>query len=186
MNELALYRILTGGGAVILIAAAVWMLRLSPANLKRFEPWPRNRLFGLILGWLALILCIAPARVVSPQFLLPLLWPLALIFPVLCYLFVDYLLARSVGGLLILAAYYLVHASFTLHTPVLAPLALIAWIFGIAGIWVSAKPCALRDWIRLLARAGHWRWISAALSLAYALFLVLAAILTPGRMPNGL
>ena len=74
MNELLLYRTASAVGGILLLAVAGWTLRLSPGNLARFEPWPRNRLGGLLLGWVALGLCVSHAQVVSPGFLLPLLW----------------------------------------------------------------------------------------------------------------
>ena len=164
MNELLLYRIAAAVGGLLLLVVAGWTLRLSPGNLARFEPWPRNRLGGLLLGWLALGLCVSHAQVVSPGFLQPLLWPLAVIVPVLSYFFLDYLLARAVGGVMILWAYYLV-----------------AWIFGFGGIWVSGRPCALRDWIRLCCGKPHWRWASAGFLILLAAAMLAAAALTGGR-----
>lgn len=181
MNELLLYRIAAAVGGILLLVISGWTLRLSPGNLARFEPWPRNRLGGLLLGWVALGLCVSHAQVVSPGFLLPLLWPLAVIVPVLSYFFLDYLLARAVGGSMILWAYYLVHESFNVHAAGTPVLALLAWIFGFGGIWVSGRPCALRDWIRLCCGNPRWRWASAGFLILLAAAMLAAAALTGGR-----
>ena len=56
-----------------------------------------------------------------------------------------------------------------------------AWIFGIAGIWVSGKPCALRDWIRLCAGSKTWRSVSAAFWCILTLALFWSAAMTTGE-----
>ena len=106
MSELLLCRIAGVLSALVLAAAAVWCFRLNPANLPKYEPWPRNRLAGLLIGWAVLAVCVPHAAVVSPGFLQPLLWPLAVVAPVLCYFYVDYLTARAVGGAMIFWSYY--------------------------------------------------------------------------------
>ena len=78
MNELLIYRIALGVAGICFAAFAVWTFRLSPENLSRFEPWPRAKLPGMVIGWIALALCVPHAAVVSPGFLVPLLWPLAI------------------------------------------------------------------------------------------------------------
>ena len=181
MNELLIYRIALGVAGICFAAFAVWTFRLSPENLSRFEPWPRAKLPGMVIGWIALALCVPHAAVVSPGFLVPLLWPLAIVVPILGYCFVDYPLARALGGAAILGAYYLVHKSFELHTPCSGAIAVLAWIFGIAGVWVSGKPCALRDWIRLCARSGVWRGVSGGFWVVFALALFWGALLTRGE-----
>lgn len=180
MNELLFCRIAGFISVIILMAVAVWCWLLNQTNLPKFEPWPRKRLAGLLLGWVVLAGCVSHAAVVSPGFLLPLLWPLAIVAPVFCYFFVDYLTARAIGGAMILWSYYLVHKGFEFQTPLLPVLAVLGWGFGIAGLWISGKPCTLRDWIRLCAKSSLWRHVSAVYLLVLALVTLLAAIMTKG------
>ena len=112
MNELLFYRIALGAAGILFALFAAWTFRLSPGNLSRFEAWPRRRLPGMLIGWAALAICVPHAEVVSPGFLVPLLWPLAIAVPILGYFFVDYPLARALGGISILGAYYFIHKSF--------------------------------------------------------------------------
>ena len=77
MNELLFYRIALGAAGILFALFAAWTFRLSPGNLSRFEAWPRRRLPGMLIGWAALAICVPHAEVVSPGFLVPLLWPLA-------------------------------------------------------------------------------------------------------------
>ena len=90
-------------------------------------------------------------------------------------------LPGMLGGISILGAYYFIHKSFEWHTPLLGALVVPAWIFGIAGIWVSGKPCALRDWIRLCAGSKTWRSVSAAFWCILTLALFWSAAMTTGE-----
>ena len=56
MNELLIYRIALGVAGICFAAFAVWTFRLSPENLSRFEPWPRAKLPGMVIGWIALFM----------------------------------------------------------------------------------------------------------------------------------
>ncbi len=183
MNEFFAAGFTFAVGSGVLFAAAAGALLLRPDRLPRVEPLPRNRWIGLFLGWAALILCIPHARAVSFDFLLPFLWPLALATPVLSFFYLDYIAARAVGGLMILYAYYAVHFGFEQHLAPTPLFAWSAWLVGAAGIWISGKPCALRDWLRACARSFRWRLASAAaLGICGALSLLgFAAVLLAWR-----
>ncbi len=181
MSEIGLFRIALAVAGVLFAAVAVWTLRLSLENLSRWEPLPRYRLPGMLIGWVALMLCVPHAAVVSPGILVPFLWPLAIVVPILGYFFVDYALARALGGIAILGAYYFIHRAFDFHAPLAGVLTVMALLFGIAGIWVSGKPCSLRDWIRLCARNRSWRMVSVACWSVWALALFWGAAMTTGE-----
>lgn len=178
MSEVTIYRIALTVFALAVFCAGVWTVRLRPEMVEKVEKYPRNRLWGMILGWWALIWCVPHAAAVSPGFLLPWLWPLALAVPVACYFFLDYLLARAVGGLMILSAYFLVHATFEHHAPGAAIAAVTGWMWGLAGIWISGKPAALRDWIRRCCANGGFRKISAGLMMLFGAVIFIVMTLT--------
>ena len=95
------------------LACLLWSVK--PENLRRREAWTRDRVWGLVLGYIVLVSCVPYARVVSPDFLLPFLWPLALVLPPVCAYYVDYPNARAVGGALILLSYLTVHYGFDME-----------------------------------------------------------------------
>ena len=163
---------LSGAAGCAWLGAMLWFT--TAGNLPRREAWTRHKLCGIAMAYIAFIVCVPYAKVVSPDFLIPLLWPLALIMPVVCGLFVDYPTARGVGGLAILLAYLVVHEGFEMKIP-LAPLfAAAAWIFGCVGIWLSALPWKLRD----LFRAGpKIRRAWAVFLFVFAVLLVLETVL---------
>ena len=160
-------------GAALCGYLAYLLWSVDPENLRRREAWTRNRVWGLVLGYVVLVSCVPYARVVAPDFLLPLLWPLALVMPPVCAFYVDYPNARAVGGALILAAYLAVHYGFDMELPGAPALTVLAWLVGIYGIVVSAQAWRLRDEFR----AGKVRRrIEAGLLALFALALLGEAI----------
>lgn len=162
-------------GILLYLSIGILTFAALPGRVKTFEALSRNKWIGLFGGWIALALCVPHAVVVSPAFLLPFLWPLAVAVPILGFFFVDYPAARAAGGLLILLGYSMVHYTFDFRTPGFPAYAFLGWLTGIAGIWVSGKPCAMRDYFRMTAEKGWFRilcgvlWCLAALAAAAAL-----------------
>ena len=165
--DLACFHLTFGFSAILCWFLAI-LLWSAPEMLHRCEAWTRSRAWGLGLGYVVLVACVPYARVVSPDFLVPFLWPLALILPPVCAYYVDYPNARAVGGALILAAYLAVHYGFDLGLPGAPVLTVLAWLVGICGIVLSAQPWRLRDEFR----AGKVRRrIEAGLLAFFALCL---------------
>lgn len=157
MTEQLLYRIWMIPGGLFLLISGIFFLRLNQENLKRFESLPRNRYFGLFAGWFGLIWCIPHAQAVAPQFLIPFMWPIALIAPVAAFFCLDYMTARAFGGLLIIISYEALHQSFALALPLAGVIAVLSWILGACGIWISGIPYSFRDAIRLAAAKTLWK-----------------------------
>ncbi|MBR7139891.1 MAG: hypothetical protein IKD44_10130 [Lentisphaeria bacterium] len=170
-------RIAFCSGILLFLFSSFLTFAAIPERIGKFEAFARNRWIGLLFGWVALALCVPHAVVVSPQFLLPFLWPIAVIVPILGFFFVDYPAARALGGVLILLGYSLVHYTFEFRTPGFPLLAFIGWFTGIAGIWISGKPCAMRDYFRMAGSKKWFRllccglWGAAALSALWALVM---------------
>ena len=179
MNPLFMARFVLGIAAAIAAVQGVLLWISTPERLPRLEPLPRNRAAGLILGYIALVMCVPHAEVVSPDFLVPFLWPIALIAPWVCAFYVDNPTARAVGGLMILLAYEVVHRTFECRFFGAPVCAAAAWLFGLAGIWLSGYPSAMRDALRLAARRRGFR-IGAACGFG-VLALLFAAAAVVGR-----
>ena len=185
MNEILLTqffwaRVTFSAGVLVFAAAAVLTLLSNESRLSTFEPLARNRWIGLIAGWAALALCVPHAVVVAPGFLIPWLWPVALIVPILGFFTLDYPGARALGGALILLGYYLVHFSFDFRTPGFPVIAAAGWLAGIAGIWISGKPCAMRDYFRMVSRRRMIRLLCGAFWGVEMLLSLWALIMTEG------
>ena len=165
-------------GIAFYLCISVLSFAAVPEKVEKFERLARNKYVGLFGGWLALALCVPHAVVVSPGFLIPFLWPIALVVPVLGFFFVDYPAARAVGGLLILLGYSLIHYTFDFRTPGFPYFAFLGWLTGIAGIWISGKPCAMRDYFRLCAGKVWFRYLGTALWGVAALSALWALVMT--------
>lgn len=148
MNHYHFFLIALGLTGAAAAAAAVWCLRLRPAGLPKYEKLPRNRFWGGLLGTAALLWYVPYARVVVFDFMVPLLWPLALVCAVLGYCYLDYLFSRALGGVFVLLAYFFVHGAFAWNLPGAAALSVGMWLLGCLGIAFSGKPCWMRDLIR--------------------------------------
>ena len=167
-----------GAAAFVLIGCLTFLA--TQERLHFFEALARNKWIGLFGGWIALALCVPHAVVVVPAFLMPWLWPIAVIVPILGFLAVDYPAARALGGCLILLGYYLVHFSFEFSTPGFPVIAVAGWLCGIGGIWISGKPCAMRDYFRMAAARPKMRWLGCAFWGVEALLSVWALLMTKG------
>ena len=152
----------------------------SEKNIGDLEKLCRNKVAGLILSLPCALLCVPLAIPVSPGFLIPLLYPLAVILPVLCYFYIDYYASRGLAFLLILWAYDAIHAGFEAKIPGSAVVTVIALILGTAGIWLSAKPCSLRDLLRKAAASKKYRYPAAAAAAAGAITAFYVLIMNIG------
>lgn len=132
--------------------------RSSESNIAALEKFTRDRKIGIAIALPALLLCVPHAKLVSPGFLLPLLWPLAVVLPVLCYCYIDFYAARAIAGALIIFAYDAIHFAYELKLPGSGVITVAAWLAGFAGIWYSGKPVALRDTWRAGAKSERIRW----------------------------
>ncbi len=156
--------------------AAAWAMRLSPETLPRWERLPRDPWVGGALAALGLAWCIPHARPMLPAGVHGYLLPLAALCTWLAYMYVDYLFARALGGLMILAAHFFLAESFARHSPAHGLFAIACLAFGTVGIFFCGKPYWLRDLIRRMARSPRWRQATAGLLSAYALLgIVLGA-----------
>lgn len=176
MTEQLLYRIWMIPGGIFLLISGIFFFCLNAGDLKRFEALPRNRYFGLFAGWFGLIWCIPHAQAVAPQFLIPLMWPLALIAPVAAFFCLDYMTARAFGGLLIIISYEALHQSFALALPLAGVIAVVSWILGGCGIWISGIPYHFRDAIRLAAEKKLWRNVFGFSLLSAGLLLIVSGV----------
>lgn len=162
-----LFFVVLGGGAAV----------AGKNRLPQAERLLRHRILGAVLMLLALAWCIPQIRAVAWNFLAPWLWPLAIAATVASYFYLDNVVSRAIGGLLIMGAYTFLAFSFTTRLPTGVYGACIAWFWGIVGILISAKPCWLRDFLRLGARRPLWRMLAAGLAGLTACFGVAVMIL---------
>lgn len=176
MTPQTVYRLWIIPAAIFLLALGILFWLARQENLQKLEKIPRGRIFGLLAGWFGLFWCIPHAQAVAPAFLLPLMKPLAVIVPIASFFCLDYMTARAVGGLLIIFSYEALHRSFELELPLAGFTAVLSWILGGCGVWISGIPHHFRDAIRLAARGGKWKALLAGVFLFCALYFFLSGV----------
>lgn len=132
-------------------------------RIRAAERAVRNRVIGVILGVIALAMCVPQAAAISWDWLAEILWWLVIVLAVLSYVFLDHLLARAVGGLLVMGDYYLVNYGFTLHLPLGAAGYALALLWGAFGLCISGWPYLLRDILRGCGCRDKWRYFLAGI-----------------------
>jgi hypothetical protein len=167
---------LTAFGLVGLVTA-VWIFRLGPENVGRWEKIPRSLVAGMPFAVVSLFWCIPHAKPLLPDSLHVFLLPTAIFCAAATFFLLDFVFSRALGGFLVLLAYYFLHASFTYHTPVKPLFSLFCYGMGIVGLFLCGKPWLLRDWIRRFSSVGRDRCLSACLVGVFAVFcLALSAV----------
>ena len=156
-------------GTALAGAMIYCFFRVNESNISVFEKLCRNKIAGLAIGLPSALLCVPLALPVSPVFLVPWLYPAAIVLPILCYYQIDSYAARSYAFFLILLAYDIVHGAFDNHLPGAPVLTILALLMGIAGIWLSAKPCLMRDIFRKCAASKKWKYTLMSLFAAMTL-----------------
>ncbi len=148
-----------------------WFFTAAPEKLPQRDGVGRIRWVGIAFGIPALIWCIPHAGAVSPDFLIPFFWPIAIVAPIAAYYVLDFCLARVAAGWAIIFAYQMVHLSFDEIIPGHVLFAFAGWMLGIGGIWVSGIPRHFRDAERLAARD---RRFGIAMTIFFAITSLLA------------
>lgn len=159
------------------LVVALWAVRMNLERLPKWESLPRSKNFAVVLVLLCLLWCVPQAKPIVWDWLLPWLYPLAVAFSILAFMFLDYLFSRAIGGVFILLTYYFVHEAFTFHSPAMALFAIMCWGLGIAGLFFSGKPHLLRDLIRKLAKSTAVRYVSSAYFAAFGIWCLTLGII---------
>ncbi len=149
-------------------AAGYFLCSAKEHQLHDLERIPRSRLWGTALGALALYWCSVHAKPLVSDGIAQYLVYLAILCTWLGFMFLDFVLARSFGGLLILAAHYFLYESFALKAPLGPLFASLCLIMGTFGIVICGKPYYLRDIIRKTVLAKEWKYGTCTVLSVYA------------------
>ena len=164
-------------GIIFFAALAVFLLRTNEKHLPEAELLLRNKGFGTILAAAALCWCVPQVQAVAWSWLANYAWIVAAAALLLSIKYLDNLASRGFAGLLIMGAYSFLDMSFDCKLNMNISGALPAWFWGAVGIVIAAKPCYLRDYLRLGAGKPFFRFLGAAVSGITVLFLVTTVII---------
>lgn len=148
--------------ALFFVFSGCYVYRLrGEERIRAAEHALRNRISGVTVGLIALAMCEPQAAAVSWDWLAGILWWIVIALAVLSYIFLDHLLSRAIGGVLVMAAYYLVNYGFAEHLPCGAVGYALALLWGAFGLCISGWPYLLRDILRVCGRKVQWRYFFA-------------------------
>ena len=173
------YTVITmlAAGIIFFAALALLLLRCRPDKLSEAEQLLRNRGFGMVLSAAALVWCVPQVQAVAWAWLANYAWIIAAAALLLCVKYLDNLASRGFAGLLIMGAYSFLDMSFDCKLSMNISGALPAWVWGFIGIVIAAKPCYLRDYLRLAAKKSFFRYLAAALAAVTVLFLAASVVI---------
>lgn len=148
------------GAMIFAILAIFAVCKIKTENIEFFEKLCRNRKLGVIIGFPLVCWCVPHTQAIIFSWAEPYLWYAAVVLTVLSYFYLDYLFARALGGAFIIGAYCFVHWAYEFQVPGGIALTVIAWLWGICGICISAKPSFLRDYFRKCASCKKLKIVS--------------------------
>lgn len=159
------------GGFFLLVAMLAWIMPRRPMLASRI---PRNRLAGSILMFSAVAwLAFAAIEMIglNPESQLRLF--ILLLVPALTVLFattLDFLVARALGGLLLLACASLIDLAFREATPARLLFSAVCYVVSGAGFVLVITPWLSRDLLEKCAAKPVWRWCMLVPALLAGLF----------------
>lgn len=170
-------------GIGLTVAGGFFLIRL-----KRYpELWrklPRERNFGIVIG----AVCFAwSAWIAYPLFeggltnLRNYLPYVAVAMTVLCFMFLEYVFTRALGGFLLLSTTTLMHQAFSDHAPARWLISIICYVIALASMFMIGSPWRFRDLLKSMTEKEKVRTaVGIGLACVGAVFIVIAG-LTHGR-----
>lgn len=166
------------GGVFLLVAMAAWMMMPRwPLLASRI---PRDRTAGSVLmfaavGWLAF----AAIEMIGLDSESTLRLIILLLVPALTILFastLDFLVARALGGLLLLACARLIDLAVWTNLPMRPLFAAVCYVVSLSGFVLVIAPWLLRDLLANCATRPGWRWGTALVALLAGVCLVVFSV----------
>ena len=159
-----------------LAAFAVLAGFLAPRKPDLASKVPRDRLLGGVLGLVCLawsghhiLLMMEGGMARYHNLALVLLAGLGL----LCFFFLDYLLVRALGGVLVLSVNAALHGAFVVELPYRGGFAVLCYALALGAMVMIAVPWRVRHLLERAAESATWRrTLSTVASAAAAVILV--------------
>lgn len=163
MSDHLFFIIVFAAWAVFSFAAAATFAVFNQGNLA--VTLPRERKSGLILTAILLIALVPHVEeLFEPQSIFVqnyLLWVAAVVLFICIMLYADYIFARAIAVVMIFGAYLVLREGFGTNPPLYPLAAVCAFLLGLTGILIGAKPVWLRAWLENAKEKPWLRYVSA-------------------------
>ncbi len=143
---------------------------------RLYSSLPRERYIGAVLGIISLVWAAYHVAAMleggAARYRVLIIMSVPVV-AVLCYIYLDYIFTRALGGVLLLIVNVLLQQGFVVHVPFRPFFSTILYLFGIAGLFLVASPWHLRDLLERSSEFPAWRYSLTILmsSLAIVFFL---------------
>lgn len=174
---MALYRTLSVFLALAGVAFAATAAFGTTRHPELAKKLPRARVAGTILGALVLAYCAYEGGQLLPGTRWgAFFYALVPIVTVLSYFFLDFLMARAFGGLLIVLANYVIQHAFAYHCGCRPLFAIAALCWGCLGIAFLAWPWWTRDFFAYCEKHSGPRLACFGIAVVLALLLIVLPV----------
>jgi hypothetical protein len=176
------------GGFFLLVAVLAW--KVLPQRAKLASQLSRDRIAGSVLMFAAVAwLAFAAIEMIGLDSESKLRLAILLLVPVLTVLFastLDFLVARALGGLLLLTCARLIDLAGWIQMPGRSSFSAVCYMVSIAGFVLIIAPWLLRDLLEKCSARSAWRWSTAVPALLTGLFFVVyGAVCFSLQNPHG-
>ena len=170
-------------GAALVAVGGFCLLRLK-SHPDLWKKLPREKNVGTVIGasclawsaWLAYPLFeggMANMRTYLPY--------VAVGMTILCFMFLEYIFTRALGGFLLLYVTALMHQAFTAHAPGRWVISILCYAIALVGMFMIGSPWRFRDLLKSMIEKENLRK-SVAIGLACGgITFIIIAGLTHGR-----
>ncbi|MCK5834703.1 MAG: hypothetical protein KAG98_03085 [Lentisphaeria bacterium] len=169
---------------VLMIAVLVGLGLYFSKGLKTENTWkwlPREKNFGMALLIPALAYGAFYGRYMLEGGLetyRPYIWIVLPIVAACCYFFLDYIFARSLGGVLLVLAIELLGEGFIVNLPLRFIFSTLVMVYGILGLTFIGMPWVFRNLLQKVNQSVVYRrnaiWFMGFSVVFFLLFLVLS------------
>jgi len=164
--------------ALLPVALATLFGYFAPRHPGLWRTLPRERNFGIALGAACLVwsafyaVPMLEGGLAKFQPIVKLLVPAVTI---LSYFYLNYIFTRALGGLMMLAATFMLHEAFAAHVPMRFLFSTCCYAIAVAGMVALATPWRFRDLLKKCTENPSWR---KALAISNGILAVIIAVFT--------
>ncbi len=166
--------------AVLIISAALCVLKIFPEKKDLWRVIPREKRFGSALGFICLVWSAHHTfpifETTAPKIRFMVLGALVIPITILSFDLLDFLFTRALGGFLLLLVNCLLHQAFVHHAVCRPLFSTLCYIFGISGIIMIAAPYHFRDLLEKISHSQPWRIMTSTILGIMGCIILLIAV----------
>jgi hypothetical protein len=166
--------------SVFLLFSIIYLVMTTGDNVRNREKLARSLFIGTGIIGLDLLCCVPLSQPIAPNFIIPYMFPLAVVLTIGSFLFLDYHFSRGIAGLLILFVIFNLSNIWAFSNPegsvFVMVFSFLTMVLGVLALFLSAKPYLLRDCFRRAASSRVFKLSLSSFLVIYMIFSVVVAL----------